>query len=268
MPVLKAFTKQFVHRLEVAIEDNLARYQEDDPWVAQWAGNESWEMNTPCEIAASLAMALPDETNLYDLENAIRIHKALPSLTPVQAQDPRLWTRLTHVELWKYMRARWPIERYLQKKEAAIGPIRERYFVAQRQSRALVRNGAARLWWAAKLTFDPNRDNPYELTHVLLTSLDIAKNLLERSFGRSPRITRTFLDYLLRHKDECLQSGNRSRLIVRHLAKALNFHGGVCVLDCMTPREIVSFLNAQKDRLEANGELAGVAPDSGDELED
>jgi Family of unknown function (DUF6339) len=265
MPAFKAFTKQFVQNLQVAVEENLDRYQEDTPWVAKWAGKEPWEMSTPCEVAASFAMALPDEANLYDLENAIRLHKALPSLTPVQAQDPRLWTRLTHVELWKYMRARWPVERWLDKKNGAVGPIREHYFVPQRQGRALLRNGAARLWWSARLTFDPNRDNPYELTHVLLVSLDIAKNLLERSFGRSPRITRTFLDYLLRHKKECLQPGDRSRQLVRHLTKALNFHGGVCVLDCMTQREIVSFLSEQKDRFDAKGELAGVSAGDDDE---
>ena len=102
---------------------------------------------------------MPADDCLYDVENAVRLHKALPSLTPVQVQDPRLWARLTHVELWQYMRTRWPVERY-DKRDVAIGRVRERYFVTQRQSRALVRNGAARLRRASKLTFDPERKTP------------------------------------------------------------------------------------------------------------
>jgi hypothetical protein len=45
---------------------------------------------------------------------------------------------------------------------------------------ALLRNGAARLWWSAHLSYDPDRENQYELTAVLLARLDTAKNLLER----------------------------------------------------------------------------------------
>ena len=137
-------------------------YAEDESWVEDWAGDAAWEFPTPCEIAAPLELLFPDEGNLFDLENAIRMHKALPSLTPVQAQDPRLWTRLTHVELWEYMRARWPVEKYLEP-EPNLSPIRDRYFVAVKpHSRSLVHNGASRLWWAAKMTCDPDRDNPYE----------------------------------------------------------------------------------------------------------
>ena len=265
MPYLNALRGQFVRRLQSSIEQNLKLYRKEKTWIERFAGNRDWEFATPCKIEGSFNLTLPDDDDLYDLENAIRLHRALPGLTPVQAQDPRLWTRLTHLELWKYMRARWPVERYSEKdKKIVVGRVLEQYFVPQRQSRALIRNGAARLWWAAKLTFDPKRKNPYELTSVLLHSLDIAKNLLERSFGRSPRVTRTFLDYVLRHKNECLREGNRSRLLVRHLTKSLNFHGGICVLDCMTKRDIVAFLNEQKERFESDGELAAATAEEED----
>src|SRR5262249_35492451 len=155
-------------------------------------------------------LAPPEGEDLRDLDNAIRLHKAFPDLTPVQAQDPRLWVRLTHVELWGYMRARWPVERYLSDRGRAERVVLERYFVPQRQGRALLRNGAARLWWTAKVTFDPKRKNPYELTGVLLSKLDIAQQLLERNLGRIPALNHAFLDYLLRHKQDCLDNGEKS----------------------------------------------------------
>ncbi len=247
MAKLTVFNHRFLHRLLEAVPENLPKYEEDESWVEDWANGESWELPTACELAAPLKLMRLTGKEFYDVENAIALHKALPSLTPVQAQDPRLWARLTHVELWDYMRQRWPIERYKNKDESfRVGRIRERYFVTQRQSRALMRNGAARLWWAAKLTFDAERDNPYELTHVLLKSLDLAKNLLERNFGRAQRLTHTFLDFVLKNKEECLENGNESRLLVRRMTKALNFHGGICLLDCMTRKETVEFLTREK----------------------
>jgi hypothetical protein len=92
---------------------------------------------------------------------------------------------------------------------------------------------------------------------VLLTNLDIAQQLLERNFGRIPTLTRTFLDYLLRCRRECLDGGDSSRRLVRRLAKALNLHGGVCLLDCMTADQIVAFLDREKARALAAGNALG-----------
>ena len=248
MENVRALNRHFMNRLLESLPENVSLYTEEESWVEDWAGKAAWEFSTPCELAAPLELLLPNEGNLFDLENAVRMHKALPTLTPVQAQDPRLWTHLTHVELWAYMRVRWPVEKYLDP-EPNLNPIRDRYFVVKRQSRSLVRNGASRLWWAAKMTFDPDRANPYELTNVLLSRLDIYKNLLERNFGRAVSVSRTFLEFLLLNKEECLSSGEKARQLVRDLSKAVNLHGGFCVLDCKTNTALVDFLNREKDRL-------------------
>ncbi len=267
MQHVHALNRQFMNRLLESVSENLSHYTEEEPWVEDWAGDAAWEFSTPCELAAPLELLLPDDQNFFDLENAIRIHKALPALTPIQAQDPRLWTYLTHVELWEYMQVRWPGDKYPES-EKNVKWIHSHYFVAQRQSRALVRNGAARLWWAAKMTCDPDRTNPYELTHVLLSRLDIFKNLLERNFGRATTVTRTFLEFLLLNKEECLTSGDRARNLVRDLSRAVNLHGGICVLDSMSSTALTNFFNREKDRLVAkNGTFEDHVEDE-DEDED
>ena len=265
-----ALNRAFVRRLQESIPANLDCYRESDSWIADYAASTQWEFPTPCELAGPLEMLPPEKGNHHDLENCIRLHKAFPSLSPLQARDSRLWTRLTHVELWNYMRARWPVERYLPDREKAQRYILSHYFVAQNQSRALLRNGAAGLWWTAKMTYDPGRENPYDLTAVLLSSLDIAKNLFERNLGRIRSLTRAVLDYLLRNKGECLDNGDASRRLVRRLSKALNLHGGVCILDCMKAQEIVAFLEQEKTRVLQAGNLAedGDDDESTDEDED
>ena len=42
-----------------------------------------------------------------DYESAICLFLALKELTPIQAADPRLWTYLSHVDLYDYMIHRW-----------------------------------------------------------------------------------------------------------------------------------------------------------------
>lgn len=63
------------------------------------------------------------------------------------------------------------VEKYLADPPKAERNIRARYFVSKTESRALLRNGVARLWWSARLSYVPGRDNPYELTSVLFTYL-------------------------------------------------------------------------------------------------
>ncbi|HYC60717.1 MAG TPA: DUF6339 family protein [Thermoanaerobaculia bacterium] len=119
----------------------------------------SKQLVSAVELKAPLDLLLPEGTDLKDIENAMRLHRALPHLTPLQARDPRLWTRLAHVDLWTYMRDRWPVERFADDADKRIRFVEGRYFVARSESRALLRNGIARLWWTARLSYDGNRQN-------------------------------------------------------------------------------------------------------------
>src|SRR6266436_6504991 len=109
---LVIFRNSFVHALRSGIQANAPKYQRDEPWVARFGSRGSRDLETKFELKASVELEEPEDRNLKDLENAIRVHKALRNLTPVQARDPRLWTRFTHVEFWSYMRKRWPVERF------------------------------------------------------------------------------------------------------------------------------------------------------------
>lgn len=248
---LRVFKENFVERLRGTVRDNLRRYKSQKPWTDDVPGGKSGWLSTEVAPQEKLDLRLPVGEDLKDLENAIIVHRALQQLTPVQARDPRLWTRLTHVECWDYMRARWDIERNGSDQDKAEKFIVRRYFVASNESRALVRNGLARLWWYGYLSHDANRKNPYELTGVLLSSLDITQTILERSLGRVPAVNHGFLEFLLLHKAELIGPGDDKRLRVRQLAKYLNLIGGVTLLDCLTKSEVMSQLQKEFDRIMA-----------------
>ncbi|MGB6987021.1 MAG: DUF6339 family protein [Candidatus Aquilonibacter sp.] len=232
---LEILSTPFLAALHERLSSNILRYRADDSWIGlvDFAGQKSIPTELTLDVDFSLTMPA-DRVNHFDAQNAILLHRQLPTLTPAQASDPRLWTRLTHVEFWNYMRARWPSERY--EGEKAVRAVVERYFVPQSQGRALLRNGIARLWWAAKLTYDESKDDPYELTPIVLSKLDIAKNLLERTLGRSQSVLTGFLEFL--RDNEALLSGSDGRHFVRELSKKLNLMGGVSVLDELNSADV------------------------------
>jgi len=258
MSTLVIFKSTFVNGLRSSIRPNLNKYLRDAPWVAEVSTKTSREMQTPVEPAETLHLELPQDGDLKDLENAIRMHRALRTLSPLQARDPRLWTRLAHVDFWQYMRLRWQVEKHMADQDEAVRFIDTRYFVSQSQSRALLRNGIARLWWVAHLSCDPERENPYELTTVLLSTLDITQQILERGLGRAPNIIRGFLEFLLRNSATLLSGGNANRKRIRRLAKFLNMHGGVCILDCLSQGEIMDLLAKEMSRIMTSEAVAST----------
>jgi hypothetical protein len=249
MPFLTIFRGSFVSSLRANIESNLDKYLRNDKWVTEIGHKSVRDLETRIEIKGPFDLDEPDSDNLKDLENAIRVHKLLQHLTPLQARDPRLWTRLAHVECWQYMRKRWPLERFGHDPDKGARFITSRYFIVQNDSRALLRNGMARLWWTAYMSHDATRNNPYELTGVLLHTLDITQQILERNIGRSPVILRGFLEFLLQNRAQLLVGGDQNRTRIRKLAMGLNLYGGVCLLDSLTQMEILKILGTELQRI-------------------
>jgi hypothetical protein len=252
MPKLEIFTAQYVEYLESYVAQHLDQYHWDAPWAESLKFPADKTIVTKIEWDPD-AVPLEAEDSVVegDIASSISLHRALSELTAAQATDERLWARLCHVEFWPYMRARWPIERFAADSRRARQFLLSRYFVPQSQGRALMRNGLARLWWAAHLTVDYERDNAYELTAVLLSKLDIAKNLLERSLGRSNVILKAFLEFLQLNADRLLVPGDASRKDIRRLSRYLNLIGGSCLLDALSSRQIIDLLNRELDRMVA-----------------
>ena len=267
---LRLFSAALVQVLRDSIPKNLTAYKSATPFALKSAPQMiKGEIETPLlvDLSVEFVRASSDLAGNGDAQNAVMVHQALGWLTPAQATDERLWCRLAHMEWWPYMRSRWPIERFSDKDQATRF-IQARYFVPQAQSRALLRNGIARLWWAAHLTVDPNRENPYELTDVLLSRLDIAQQILERSIGRSRAILIGFLEFLNKNSDRLLASGQASRYEIRALAKSLNLAGGVSMLDALAESQIIELLERELDRISANerGHESDGSPTEDDEL--
>lgn len=218
-------------------EDSVDSYLEDEPFVRK---KELSKGKSKIMINKSFALKIPKSKNEhFDLENAIIIHKELENLSPLQASDRRLWTYLTHVTFWDYMRKRWPLERFLDdtdldeetdtedednkangSTDRKIRFIQWRYHLVTTSRRRLLRNGIARLWWYVYMTKDEGNSDPYHLTRTMLKFQDVAQNLLERSLGSDKTILKAFLNFL--EKNQSL-----SKAEIRTLIKEINLISGV-----------------------------------------
>jgi len=170
--------------------------------------------------------------------NSINLYENL-QINETQASDRRLWTYLTHVHFWTYMKKDWAID-FSKDKAKIVDFIRDRYFLNTLNIRSLTHNGISRLWWYTHLTIDDSRKDKYELTKVLLSLQDIPVSLLERSIGSNSKVRKAVLEFLLENP-EIKTSKN-----VQNLLKQVNLAGGVKNIPMLKLNEIKSLLNGVK----------------------
>lgn len=235
-----------LERLRQNVTPNAARYSTDAPWLADYFGPDGWNLKSKIDFE-DVVLKMPDSTELFDLDNTKTIYTALRDLTPLQASEERLWAYLTHVQHWAYMRKRWPAEQY-RPGESFAKNIRERYFFRSDRSRSLIRNGIARLWWYGYTTYDNQRADPFELTAILLRTLDVTQSILERAFSRNRTVTQAVLSVL--HKREIEGKPFPDRDTIRNIAKYLVQLGGVTIIDALSLEEISEIVAQKVEALE------------------
>ena len=191
-------------------------------------------------------LKLPEGTKLYDLENSIALFSAYRHLTFHQAASENLWCYMTHIQYWAYMRRRWPVANSDTNQEEYI---KEHYFLKNSTDRSLIRNGIARLWWYAKLTYEETAEQPFRLTGILLSQLDITQGLLERSWGRNRNVLHGYLEFLAANP-ELMKGNDANRKRTRYLYKSLTLEGGINILDVRSKEEVAEFLQGRYEAYE------------------
>ena len=179
-----------------------------------------------------------------DLKSAIAIFEGYRGLTPLQASDNRLWTYLTHVDLYPYMIKRWNahIEGKAKNPEKYIF---EHWFLLSESQQSLMRHPLAGLWWGVHLSMDENRKNKYELTEILFRQLDFATRTLPTyRLGRHKEAIIGILEFI-KHNDDLFKNyfEDKTRFITRYL----NLIGGTVNLAYVDRNFFIEKLNHVRD---------------------
>lgn len=98
-----------------------------------------------------------------EYDEAILLYEAYSEISPLLASSDTFWSYLSHVDLFRYCKKRWPISNSEDSKMEDY--IKDHYFISQ-PSR-ITRNAIAPLWWWVYFSKDNERENPYELTEIL-----------------------------------------------------------------------------------------------------
>lgn len=220
------------------IPNNTSFYNSKDKWIGQYFENKgfgSYSFNTGIMVS-DVDLTLGDSKT--DYENAVKLYESFKDqLNPVQASDLRLWAYLAHNTYWDYMRTRWAIDVASEEdeddagKDKIVSRIGSRYFFKASKGKAFVRQGIARLYWSAYLTYDEdNKNNPYEMTEYFLSKQDIFLVSTERSLARYKTLLLAALKVLKEH-------GELKRTEIRSYFLNLNQAGGVIVFDSLSKQD-------------------------------
>jgi hypothetical protein len=236
MSTQKVFKESVVNTLRERVKAEVASYQSNETWVEELFPGRSLFATTKLADLPDDLLLMPEGDEKFDLENAERLYSALRGLTLTQAADPRLWTYLTHVKYWKYMRKRWPIKVGAEA-EKVKGSIVSRYFLVGDKARALTRNGVARLWWAGHTCYSPApAGSEFAYAKALFATQDVYASLMERAFSKNRKIIQPVLSVLTKELEKGSPFDDRDK--VRDLGKYLVLLGGAMVLDVLDPSSI------------------------------
>ena len=222
--------------LKADIPNNTALYSLKDRWIDQYFEEKGFG-----SYSFSSGIMVPDVDltigdSKTDYENAIKMYDSFKGkLNPVQASDLRMWAYLAHNTYWDYMRTRWAVDVASDDdddesgNDKIVSRIGSRYFFEASKGKAFVRQGIARLYWSAYLTYDENnKEDPYEMTGYFLSKQDIFTVSTERSLARYKILLLASLKVLKENKD-------LKRKDVRSYFLNLNQAGGIAVFDALSP---------------------------------
>lgn len=226
-----------LQKLITDIGANIKNYSNGNIWVDKYFATE-YDSRYYRETGISIPdIELKIGGSETDADNAELLYQELKDvLYPRLASDLRLWAYLTHKDFYPYMVTRWKItnpditdetDNNASGLKKQFDRIRTRYFFGASNGKAFVRQGIARLYWSAALTYDPDNSDPYEMTRYFLNKQDCFVAATERTLARN----KTFLLEALRVLKEV---GNINRLDTRAYFAELNRACGIELLDSLS----------------------------------
>lgn len=245
MELQKLFKENYVTELYNGVQNgSLLKYYKSDTFLYD---NQKIVSSPKITKHGEGKLLLPEGSKHNDFENSKIIFETYKTLTPLQASDIRFWTYLSHVDYYEYMHHRWAKIRN-NSESNPTKYILEHWFIKSPSQSNFLRHGIAGLWWAAYLTYDETRTNPFELTEIIWRQFAFAT----RDFGtlklaRHKEATIGILEYIIENEHLFLnQFEPKSRFILKYL----NQIGGIKPLSYLNRNFFKNNLELVRKRIE------------------
>lgn len=189
-------------------------------------------------------LIIPEENGgKFEYENAVKLFGAYKNLNRTQATDTRVWIYMSHAQYWRYMRARWPLPTNVSE-DKLITHILDHWFM--QSSKSISRHGIASLWWGAFITYDKDRENPFELTEEFFSKQDYKRVILEENICMHKPLVHAILEYVIENK-EIFEKYWKER--IRFLIRKLNFISSYKLLSSLSKTSIKNIIDEFKNDL-------------------
>lgn len=233
----KLFSSGYVEKLKTKILDgsNISYYFQETFPV-----NEEFVFENPDIAIAELpTLKFPSSSNdLNNFENGKIIYEAYKHINPVQATDSRIWTYMTHVTFWDYMKERMKFSNI--NSDNASEYILKHFFIEKIQQRYLFDNHISALWWVCHETYDYNREDPYQLTREAFSMIDYTRDLIGSSLGLDKKFLHAFLETVIENS-EIFSTNKEAKK--RRLMRKMNFIAGRSILTTLDKEEIKNMIS-------------------------
>jgi hypothetical protein len=229
---IKYLTDNAYSELKTSTKANSEWYKRKEPWLDEYFKGKRYFNETKI-FADNIHLEnykQGDDVGENDLINARLIYDCLKDkLTLKDAGHAGMWTYMTHVTYWEYMRSRWDVQ------SSKNINIKSRYFLGSKNvamSKAVFTNGISRLWWGAHLSYDEDHSNRYHLTKIIFKDQNFFRELSQTSFCRNRMISQAILE-AYEAMDEDLQKKGFNRKVFFALFRMLSRKSGVMVYDAV-----------------------------------
>jgi len=197
-----------------------------------------------------------DSNTNYEAYNSITVFKAIEGISRFQANDPGLWTYLSHTVGQKFLAARYKKKFDSCKTPTEQTAVVRQHFFCNRSSRDIRRNqGLARLWWGGALMSDFKSISAIEAADAVLTNSDIRASILERPNFTLNNGFESAVAFLVKKKKENPDSNfftrnnpktGKTHFCYRQMCKEINILGGHKNLQMLTVEEITEWLSMRE----------------------
>ena len=226
------------------IENNFSNYAlPTNEWIFSFFGDVSPFLDFKKEVPDFELNMSYEKPEKSDIENIKILYSSLKDLSVVEATSESLWVGMAHSTFWNYMQYRL----YLDRNKSYINNIKNSFFFSKGRKRSLIEHTLSRLWWAGKMAYDENREDPFELLEVFNT--DFRTKLLylfSSNFTNNPTITRAFLSSVLDFEKNGVKI---KREIFNETIMYLNILGGTYILDDFEESELKDKITKKIDDL-------------------
>jgi len=232
MAFQKVFKKDYIEQLRTSIR--LEDYRQE---VFPYDENQTQTLRSIRQPEGLNEELIPSAEG--DFETAKAIYKAYQNISPLMAQQEELWVYLTHVDLFDYVKKRWPIPDDGDE-EKAKNHILNHWFKAEQ-----IRSTFSGLWWSVYLTIDDSREDKFELTKILFSN----ETFRSRVFGSSLVIRHKeaacgILEYILENREKFDGLEKKGLQIAKHF----NMLGSYKVLSTLDK----DFFKTEMEKLTTN----------------